>query len=398
MNNFAYDPYAILQLDRNSSIQEVKVAFKALAKVYHPDKGGNPEMFRMLKEAYTTILGFIEGQSSRDSGQMNNRNAKDHLAELMQEQKVMQRGGLDHRNFSRDRFNAEFESQRNINSDFVYNIDLKSANKMNQKTFDQLQRERSSMNAEIGQIKPLFNRGRGFDPNVFNRIFDKYKNTSNGGEGALVPYQDPMPLTSHGNMDFSQAIQPHMGNVGGGGFAPLDQNQNQNQNQNQDQNQMFENPSNVPINDFRDLPDITQVKSLGRDEIKNRMSEYRNQSFNNPRAGIDWNSKPGMGAGIGNGAGVDPQRTIEYNSNFNNQSAGYDNQDGGMGAGGMGTGGIIGNDNSKSSSEMEALRRQLNEMQMKVQKFDEMEKKVKIQDKLIKKIHQSQQQGDRRRR
>jgi hypothetical protein len=370
MNNFNYDPYAILQIDRNSSIKDVKSAFKTLAKVYHPDKGGHPEMFRMLKEAYNTIIRFIEGQSGRESGHMGDRNPKEHLAELMQEQKVMQRGTMDHRNFSRDRFNAEFESQRNINNDFVYNVDLGMANNMGKKTFDQLQRERSSMNVEIGQIKPLFNHGKGFDPNTFNRIFEKYKqpndNSTGGDGGALIPYQDPTPLTSHGDMGFSHAMQPHGGemNFMGGGFAPIGGDE---------QTQMFHHPTDVnqnTIQDYRNLPDITQVNSMARDEIKNRMNDYRNQSFDVAQGGHNLNNNMGMGvemgAGIGSGMGTirDAPRALEYNS------------------------GDSRNEGSRTGEEIEALRQQLNDMQLKMQQFDEMERKVKIQDRLIKKIHQ----------
>jgi len=390
--NFQYDPYTILQIDRNSTLKEAKIAYKTLARVYHPDKGGHPEMFRMLKEAYKEIVKFLGGESDQESGSGGSQSAEERkrrLAELMRDHKVSQRGKISKENFSPDRFNKEFESLRNIQEDYIYDVDLNS-DRMN-KTFDQLQRERSVMNAEIDQIKPVFNRGMGFDTNVFNRIFERYKkDKGNGGAGmmagsgsegmmpghggTMVSYEEPNPLISQGNMGFSHAMNPHqmVGSGGGGlatrdlsqGFAPLGDSQGAG---------VFQNPQEVDPNSFDQygrMSDITQVGSMGRDEMKRRMSEYRNQSFN-IKKGI-------VGSGDISGYTLDQVRGNNRNFQQENHRKYQQNHS---------QPNFI-NEPSGQNDEVELLRKQLSDM----------ERKVKIQDKLIRKIHQGTQEKGRGRR
>lgn len=49
------DYYELLGLKRSSSAEEVRSAFKALAKKHHPDRGGDPEVFKRLSEAAAVL-------------------------------------------------------------------------------------------------------------------------------------------------------------------------------------------------------------------------------------------------------------------------------------------------------------------------------------------------------
>lgn len=57
------DYYKILEVDRNSSQDEIKKAFRKLAKKYHPDLNPNDnkaqEKFKEINEAYE-VLGDVE--------------------------------------------------------------------------------------------------------------------------------------------------------------------------------------------------------------------------------------------------------------------------------------------------------------------------------------------------
>lgn len=50
------DPYHILNLKSDASIDEIKERFYKLTQLYHPDKGGNATKYMNYKEAYQTIL------------------------------------------------------------------------------------------------------------------------------------------------------------------------------------------------------------------------------------------------------------------------------------------------------------------------------------------------------
>ena len=49
------DYYKILNINRNSSQDDVKKAFRKLSKQHHPDKGGNENTFKEMSEAYDTL-------------------------------------------------------------------------------------------------------------------------------------------------------------------------------------------------------------------------------------------------------------------------------------------------------------------------------------------------------
>ena len=48
-------PHQILGVAPNASMDEIKRAFKKLALVHHPDKGGDPEKFKEINAAYQTL-------------------------------------------------------------------------------------------------------------------------------------------------------------------------------------------------------------------------------------------------------------------------------------------------------------------------------------------------------
>ena len=47
--------YNILGVNKNASEDEIKQAYRNLAKTHHPDKGGNKEKFQEIQEAYDTL-------------------------------------------------------------------------------------------------------------------------------------------------------------------------------------------------------------------------------------------------------------------------------------------------------------------------------------------------------
>jgi DnaJ-class molecular chaperone len=49
------DYYNILGLNKNASEDEIKQAFRTMAKTHHPDKGGNKEKFQEIQQAYDTL-------------------------------------------------------------------------------------------------------------------------------------------------------------------------------------------------------------------------------------------------------------------------------------------------------------------------------------------------------
>ena|SRR3990167_1077728 len=49
------DPYKVLGIQRGATEDEIKKAFRKLAHIHHPDKGGDPEKFKEISEAYQQL-------------------------------------------------------------------------------------------------------------------------------------------------------------------------------------------------------------------------------------------------------------------------------------------------------------------------------------------------------
>ncbi|CAF5202205.1 unnamed protein product, partial [Rotaria magnacalcarata] len=50
-----YDPFAMLGIDREATLPEIKRAYRDLSKKHHPDRGGDAEMFKEIAKAYKTL-------------------------------------------------------------------------------------------------------------------------------------------------------------------------------------------------------------------------------------------------------------------------------------------------------------------------------------------------------
>lgn len=57
------DYYEILEIQRTATKDEIKQSYKRLAKIHHPDKGGDKEVFQKIQTAYETLS---DDQKKRD--------------------------------------------------------------------------------------------------------------------------------------------------------------------------------------------------------------------------------------------------------------------------------------------------------------------------------------------
>ena len=56
------DPYEILQVNYDASLNEIREAFKKLVLIHHPDRGGNPRSFQIIKGSYSYIYQELKKQ------------------------------------------------------------------------------------------------------------------------------------------------------------------------------------------------------------------------------------------------------------------------------------------------------------------------------------------------
>lgn len=67
MNNY----YKVLGLDKNATIDQIRAAYKKLAREHHPDKGGDKNEFLKVQEAYDTLINKSNVESTNDSSNIN---------------------------------------------------------------------------------------------------------------------------------------------------------------------------------------------------------------------------------------------------------------------------------------------------------------------------------------
>ena len=72
------DPYKVLNVSRNCSIEQLRDAFKKVAIKVHPDKGGNQELFNIVVESYKVIFQKLKGQSGdRDFNELKQESQRE---------------------------------------------------------------------------------------------------------------------------------------------------------------------------------------------------------------------------------------------------------------------------------------------------------------------------------
>tara|TARA_B100000405_G_scaffold193719_1_gene135773 strand:- start:8673 stop:9572 length:900 start_codon:yes stop_codon:yes gene_type:complete len=71
-NYYKMDPYKVLKVDKNCTVDQLRQAFKRVASQVHPDKGGNEEMFNIVVESYKTIFNTLKGRNNKDFNQLKN--------------------------------------------------------------------------------------------------------------------------------------------------------------------------------------------------------------------------------------------------------------------------------------------------------------------------------------
>ena len=83
------DPYAVLGIDKNATDEQVKEAYRELARKYHPDRySDNPlsdlakEKMQEINEAYDTIMNSRRGRKSSRSSGANYNNPSSKFADI----------------------------------------------------------------------------------------------------------------------------------------------------------------------------------------------------------------------------------------------------------------------------------------------------------------------------
>jgi molecular chaperone DnaJ len=79
------NPWTVLGIDQTASADEIKAAYRRLAKDHHPDKGGDPDRFMEIQNAYQQLTNPQKNQThSQNSHPFSNFNEQDFFKEIFE--------------------------------------------------------------------------------------------------------------------------------------------------------------------------------------------------------------------------------------------------------------------------------------------------------------------------
>ncbi len=183
--NSMNDPYKILGIKKDANLQEIKSAYKHLARKNHPDKGGDADKFKMITQSYCYLVNKFEKQMDTEKKTSRPVVKRDYNAE-MEDNRGMQSVYVDKDKFDVKKFNQIFDQ---IKVEDVF--DEGYGDLMTKEEIPQISGSRKGT---------VFSEK--FNKDMFNRMFED-ENTND----ELIEYGEPEALPSSSNMGYKELGQ-----------------------------------------------------------------------------------------------------------------------------------------------------------------------------------------------
>lgn len=152
------NPYKVLQLNQDFTLDELKKQYKNLAFANHPDKGGSEELFNIITKSYKKL---IKVYKAKEEGKRNYMDLKSEFNAHINQETVMAHNEL----------SGPYNPFQN-NSLFQNNIDLNS-NKMNNLANSILQPPQSSSSYSVLYQDNNKSQFKGMTQDQFNGLYEK---------------------------------------------------------------------------------------------------------------------------------------------------------------------------------------------------------------------------------
>jgi len=175
----SFTPYEILGVSEYSTLEEIKASYKKKVLKYHPDRGGDPDVFGIIEKSYKQLTqqkqkdNYFENKINQD---VRNVEYEDTL------NKGMQNKHIDKDNFNINKFNKVFTENKieDVNEDGYGHIMSNDTSNIEK---DKTQQSRT-----------------GFSLNSFNHEFSNNKQQNQTQD--IIEYKEPEALMSN-NLGYS---------------------------------------------------------------------------------------------------------------------------------------------------------------------------------------------------
>ena len=176
-NDLYFNPYKIMNLDKNYDKKELKKMYKKLALIYHPDReGGDEKIFKEITQAYLYLLKKLK-ENIPDKQIIELKNEYNDFIKQQEEQNY-ENIYNDAQKFNLNNFNEIFKQHREPN--------------YNDNGYDNFMKEHNQNN--ISNNSYIFSNK--FNIEIFNKIFENDENVLNNN---IVVYKEPEELSTYSN-------------------------------------------------------------------------------------------------------------------------------------------------------------------------------------------------------
>jgi curved DNA-binding protein CbpA len=188
------DALRLFQLQKNYTIDDLKIAYKKLAMKTHPDKtGGSAEQFQLVTKCYMSLLEKYKNRESDKPFNDLRDGSKTYIEDQIRSR--MKNKNMESHNKSKNKLDSYNESEKVDKTKFD--------NKLFNKIYEQNKLWESGddgygdwFTSDKSEEAPEEVFGNKFNINVFNSTFEDYKEKLTSKSGAIQEYKDPQELVS----------------------------------------------------------------------------------------------------------------------------------------------------------------------------------------------------------
>tara|TARA_Y100000994_G_C15703523_1_gene446308 strand:- start:6044 stop:7051 length:1008 start_codon:yes stop_codon:yes gene_type:complete len=175
-NNEKFNPYEILNIDKNYTSAILKSKYKELAFKTHPDKGGNPDIFKLVTQSYLYLLKKLKEK-------WDDKQFTDMKNDYNQYKTTQEQSNVENIHFSKQKFNIESFNK-------VYN-EYRLDNPYDRGYNDFINDTEEQTNNQY-----IFSDE--FNLKLFNKLFDVKEKTEYKNQ-QLIKIKEPLELAGGGN-------------------------------------------------------------------------------------------------------------------------------------------------------------------------------------------------------
>jgi len=316
--------YEVLGVDKNASLQSIKNAYRKLVPIYHPDRGGDPELFELITNAFNILSNSSSRSEYDDLTKKTKQSTSDYSALKKAADDFFKTQDLTEEEYNEQQANAKkvFKMENsNLNRKHNFNptdIGPIEENTLNTRMRDlEIMREQDEI--ELSHDK-LFD-GADFNLAKFNAVFDAMHKRND----ELVPHS--------GNPNaFEDANDIQFGSYKNSYDTLYDESEyigdNTHANVNLDNKKSNKKISKI---DVKNIEPVDYVKGHNKKDANYNKSleqlmkerEVEDTKYND-RSFADFNTDVNMGGyGIFNEVGI-TKNELEWMDNLNDMQHNYD--------------------------------------------------------------------------